>query len=228
MDDKNKCCLLIGSQVNGKVALDILVKSFGNNHNMNTLIVIGGSTEVQPCEKIRNNIYVSHVKHNSIDYTALIAVLEHLTTITKVMNFEPTTWFFMHDTCEFTNFDLFEQICRKNNETIPLLKYVSMNMGIYTQHDILSQKDVIMKFRSTDNPKDNELINLKRNAMKTEDFLFKLLNVRHKSLSSKINAKEGFHVYPGSNVKRIVELFPQIGFQKYKANYGRPGIILNI
>jgi hypothetical protein len=225
MDDKNKCCLLIGSQVNGKVALDILVKSLGNT--MNTLIVIGGSTEVQPCEKIRDNIYVSHVKHNSIDYTALIAVLEHLTTIRKVMNFEPRTWFFMHDTCEFTNFDLFEQMCRKNNETIPLLKSVSMNMGIYTQYDILSQKDVIMKFKSTDNPKENELINLKGNAIGTEDLLFKLLKVRHKSLSSKINAK-GYHVYPGSKVKRIIEVFPHIGFQKYKANYGQPGIILNI
>jgi hypothetical protein len=118
-------------------------------------------------------------------------------------------------------------MCKKNNETIPLLKRdYSMNMGIYTQDDILSQKDVIMKFRSTDNPKEDELINLKRKGIKTEDILFKLLKVSHNGLSSKVNVK-GYHVYPGSNIKRIVEVYPQIGFQKYKANYGQPGLILN-
>ena len=97
-----------------------------------------------------------------------------------------------------------------------------MNMGIYSNNDILDNFDYLMTQKSQiAHPTREQLNVLKGIAVKTEDGLFKILKkkgVLGDKLSGRVT-KGPDDVY-GTGTKRITEYFSGIDFSKYKANWG--------
>ena len=221
---KDKVYILINSHFEGQVALQWLLQNVYACDRFCVLIVVGGAPEEIMYEE-SNNVYRCHVKHNSIDFTGMIALLEHEKQLEQLMNGLPDRWFYMHDTCEISDCDLFATSCKQTIDTTKLLNTTSMNMGIYTYRDILANKPLLMQLRSTDMPNTQEIYNLKRNAIKHEDIIFHNLST-NSVLSSKETLKEEFS-YPGSNVKRKIEVYKDIGLKKFKANWGQKGLVID-
>lgn len=217
----NRTYILINSNINNTIALDLLLKSL-NGISIPILVVIGDYNTTIPCKRITKYLFVCYVMHNSIDFTGLNALIDHEQVISNTMNGLPERWFYLHDTCEITDVCLFEKVCINTNETTRLLRcQPSMNMGIYKHSDVIRASNIITKQKSNINPSQEEILKLKRNAIINEDIVFKAIGTSN-ALSEVMTMKERFR-YPGSEVDRIIEVYSKVGFRKYKANYGQGG-----
>lgn len=214
--------ILVNSHINGSTALEWLLKSL-KTVELKTLIIVGGSKENSCCIQIDNNTYKCYVKHNSIDMTAIIGLLENNKEIQDTMNKLPKRWFYIHDTCEITDCDLFVNKCIETKETTRLvINRASMNMGIYVYEDLLKNKEMILNKKSQEKEMTKrETENVKIDAIRNEDMLFKILSIKN-GMSGVQTLKEKFK-YPNSNVERIIEVYKEIGLKKYKANYSGLG-----
>jgi len=210
--------ILINSHINGNTALEWLLKSM-NDVKLRILVVIGGAKENICCKHVNNNVYKCYVKHNSIDMTGMICLLENNREIEQIMNGLPKRWFYIHDTCEITDRDLFVRRCIETKETTRLVtKRPSMNIGMYSYEDILRTKEMILKKKSKEkNMTRQEIEEQKKDVIRCEDMLFKKLMI--KSGMSEVETLQEKFVYPSSNVQRIIEVYKDVGLKKYKANY---------
>lgn len=218
--------VLINSHNKSKVALEWLLRSVyskTNDSNLRILIVVGGAPNTTIYEETERNescprVYRCYVKHNSIDFTGMLALIEYQEEINKLMGEMPDRWFYMHDTCELEDYKRFANRFKETTKTTRLLTtQPSMNMGIYTHKDILKSKKLIMEHRSTNNPTVEEIHELKQRGVVDEDAVFKALQIGE-SMSGVDTLNERFS-YPGSTVKRIIEVYRDVGLKKYKANF---------
>lgn len=231
---------LINSHIKNKdIVLNKLINSFtlNNIHKEDILVVFGNSDRIF-FEK--NNFYnILGVPHNSIDFTALIAVIEHVYSLIDNNFSIPDYWFYLHDTCELgkdfiTLFNKYlENINLNNINTLPLTYYKSMNMGLYKYTFLLNNKNTIFQLRSHNHPFNEEIQHLKKIGVFKEDFIFYLNkeNIKNNKIFqnsfSNNNDKDRIIfnnqlpqiIYENSNILRIIEYFPNIDFYKYKANW---------
>ena len=122
-----------------------------------------------------------HVDHNSMDFTALISVLE--------LGLQSDYWFLLHDTCKvgpnfFTSVD--HLFCKnKPFHTARLYRKYSMNIGIYAHSYLLSQEKVLMSFKNSDYSEES-LLKLKALAVEKEDILLEKEPILNPSIKLKL------------------------------------------
>lgn len=154
------------------------------------------------------NLY--YVNHNSMDFTALISILD--------LSLQSDYWFLLHDTCRAGE-DFFTSVYhffykKRPFKTARLYRKRSMNIGIYSHSYLLSQKDVLMSFKNSDYS-EKSLLELKKIAVEKEDILLKeepILNLSQKSETSSID-------YYNSGTERIVEYYEDVDLYKIKSNW---------
>lgn len=164
---------------------------------------------------IKNNIINLAVPHNSIDFTGIIAILENNFLRGKLVN---SIIFYTHATAEFglNFFNLF-----KPESTQMLTRNPSMNIGTYEYNKLQSIKSFILNFKSSDYPSNEEILELKLNAIKQEDIIFTILKVDNVYCeNNKIKIKNPSDVY-NTGTQRITEHYTTLDFYKFKANWGQ-------
>lgn len=213
--------IIVNSVKSNELAASILIKSIP--YNWTIVLVVGDSDTTCIHEKVQN-VLRCEVEHNSIDFTGLVCLIENEAQIKeKLGNNLPKAWLYLHDTTEFFDPDAF-----LNKQTYPLITSrlcgcMSMNMGIYTHKDILKIKSKIIEYKFVNQC---TLQQFKAHLVNTENILFNILKVPQ--FMSK-RSTDGFFNYPGSNVKRLKEVYIDIGLYKYKANFfQKPVYELNI
>jgi hypothetical protein len=165
---------------------------------------VGGHTTY---ESIPNDysILMYGVPHNSFDFTGLVSILE--------LDLKNEYWFNMHDTCKVG--PLFYQKLLKRSEPLSIMKLTSegrsMNMGIYSQKFIESNKKDILSYKNID----NDLQKFKKKLIKHEDIFIK----KSKSLVSSPRKKSNPKNYYSSGVLRIEEYFEDLDLYKIKSNW---------
>jgi hypothetical protein len=233
---------LINSNIKNKdIVLPKLIDSFILNKIVpeNILVVFGG------CDKIffqKNNHYsILGVTHNSIDFTALIAVIEHVYSLIDNNFSIPDYWFYLHDTCELgASFHSFLEnyifTLDSNVNTIPLTYYKSMNIGLYKYTFLLNHKNKIFELRSYNHPSIEQIEYFKNIGVMKEDFIFYLdkNNIMYTNNINIFNISFTQHnnkdrlllhnalpsiIYENSKILRITEYFSSLDFYKYKANW---------
>ena len=214
-------CILVNALKFDDIATQTFLNNIGNSEYIYLVV-----TSDHPCVKWikhTDNIHELQVQHNSIDFTALIAVVEeqelvkeHLGTI-----FE---WFYVHATCKpGPNFN----VPFGNNVCMPISSMAyNMNLGIYTYKRLLSCKK-LLTLRSSNNPPLEEVKKLKHKGCGFEDFLFKK-NARMRDLPRKlprlnpknatISCKIPKDIY-GTGTMRKTIYFKKTDLYKYKANW---------
>ncbi len=240
MSHSTKLKFLINSNVkNEHIVLNKLIDSFYNQNtndyiveNTDILVVLGGSDK-NFFEK-RTKYCVLGVTHNSIDYTAFIAIIEHIYSLIDNHFVIPDYWFYLHDTCELG--PSFLKLLRPHVDTLYLYNYCikpltyskSMNIGIYKYTFMLNKKDLFLQLRSKDYPSQEEIQYFKKLGVNAEDFIFKYDYDEHsykhsftpQHISDRIvDIEDKKIIYENSNTLRITEYFPVLDFYKYKANW---------
>ena len=150
------------------------------------LVISGGEDEVA-CENHHTH-WLLKVKHNSIDFTGLISLIEHYDFLKKHLGYFKTVYY-THDTTEYgpNSWTLIQEKA-SDDHSMPLIRGApNMNMGIYQMADLFMVSQSLMEKRSSDNPNIGERRTLKRKAVDHEGFLFKKFNeVTHKNWLSTI------------------------------------------
>lgn len=227
--------VLINSVKDHFVSVDNLMKSFklscgAQFSSIQFWIVYGGYYDLENYRvNISDNVIEIKAYHNSIDFTAFIAVLElfHypelLSVIPRRLDADDM-FFYMHDTSEvgprFCNF-LLEDWSHKAKEeqttfmTARVTNYPSMSIGLYRLSYLLKYQDFLV--RGTINTNVSYVDYYKTKGMHWEDWLFRLdsnclMLAPNRTLSGPSD------VY-GTGVLRRMEYFPAIDFYKFKANW---------
>ena len=226
---------LINSNVkSAPIVLERLINSFYNQSlpitNDLILVVLGGSSNIY--FKRESQYCVLGVPHNSIDFTALIGVIEHIYTFVDHGFKIPDYWFYIHDTCELGKD--FLQLLKPHIRNLyiddvnikPLTYIKSMNIGIYKYLFLLNHKDHILKYRSHNHPTYEQIQYLKHVGVSIEDFIFQFEQNQNQNQSFMLPHKidrmvlgESKMIYENSTIMRITEYFDQLDLYKYKANW---------
>ncbi len=216
---QNKLKFLINSNTkNFACTFPKLIASFPETvSNEDILVVIGNSDKVAftKCERFCK----LEVQHNSVDYTAFIALIEEDSLIKS--NFViPEFWFYLHDTCE-----LGKDFISKLSSFLPALTknksvtlFPSMNLGVYKHDFFFKDTQILLSKRSSNNPLYDEVYKLKCDCVTTEDFLFKIEN--DTPFTGNVKGMKGTgprNIYYG--VPRITEYYEVLDLYKYKANW---------
>jgi hypothetical protein len=159
--------------------------------------------------------------HNSIDFTALISILELYENTIPTNNL----YFYIHDTCKVGS-NFFNKLKEINNmeniSTIRINGLYSMNIGVYSGKILNQFKDFLLSQKNTNKNKEIEFkINHK------EDYIF------HNDPNNIILDNYSNWNYTGptdyynTGTLRIVEYYPNIDLYKIKANWGQGIVTLN-
>ncbi len=187
----------------------------------NILVVVGDYKELKFERREYYNIL--YVKHNSIDFTALISVVENY----QFLRFKiilPKFWFYIHDTSEFgelfldkiNNFFINNKVT--SNIAIRNPPSFSMNIGLYNYEFLLKNENLLLEKRSSDNPSIEEIHKLKKDGIYWEGFFFnKEMQTAFSDSPPKVEGP--MIIYNNSNVMRIIEYFESLDIKKYKANW---------
>ena len=191
--------------------------------NVSTVHVSGGEKHTV-WYRVSTTVQRLNVQHNSIDFTGLIALLEH----PRVLDGH-STFFYVHDTTTVT--DLFRQKLAnyKSNMTCALRSSPSMNMGVYNSMDLWSVRRNLLTMRSADQPTVSERQFLKKKGVPSEDLAFKQIfrGRRWCSLTTHVETLRPRKVN-WSSTERICENYTEWGIMKFKANWHvRPSYILD-
>ena len=216
----------LGILINGflwdSVPLKKLLESLRGSPFAIVAVTQGEQTGLRKVGASGEQLYNLRVQHNNFDWTALVAAAEHQALLRQAGVLKKF-WFYTHETASAgPNFiPKMSELCPKLNVSRPITSFPSMNMGIYSNSDILDNFDYLMTQKSQiAHPTREQLQVLKGKAVESEDNLFKTLRekgVAGDKLSVRLNRKAA-DVY-GTGTQRITEYFPGIDFSKYKANW---------
>lgn len=189
---------------------DILFSSLIDSgvNEKNILFFVGGRDINAGYSQVSEKKYL--VPHNSMDFTALISVLE--------LNIVADGFFLIHDTCKCgPNFySNFLKLIKPNIEHMALtIDGPSMNMGLYSQSYIQDKKDEILSYKNTEYHEQG-LQKYKNRLIKHEDIF---LSPKKNYFCSKPRTTTKADNFYGTDSKRIIEYFQEIDFYKIKANW---------
>ena len=183
------------------------------------IVVVSGDEDEDVLQK-KDAYWLLKVKHNSIDFTGIIAAIEHSPLLqSHIGHFD--TFFYTHDTTEY-GAEAWRRIAKKDmGITQPLiLTAPNMNMGIYKMTDLIHHRSSILEQKSSDHPTTEERQRLKQNAVANEGFLFRRLNCDKALCTYNVVCPHDTcrSIYP-SGACRIQEFYPEIELTKFKANF---------
>ncbi len=170
---------------------------------------IGGFDRQEKAES-RHSINMYYVRHNSMDMTGLISVLD--------LGLESDYWFLLHDTAYVGErfYEIVKRFDTAGRNTIAMTSDDrSMNMGSYRHGYLIDRKSDIMAFKNYDYS-DGALQRIKRMNVINEDAFIEPGSPSYNS--AKRIASEPTDFYSGG-VNRIVEYFPEMDLFKIKANW---------
>lgn len=204
--------VVVNSFVNSTAVSRLLLQL--STLNISTVHVSGGEKQTF-WYRVSRNVQRLDVRHNSIDNTGLIALLEHPRVLDNHSKF-----FYLHDTTMVT--DLFRRKLAAYNSdmTCALRSGPSMNMGIYNSMDLQSVRQQLLSMRSTDQPNLSESQSLKKRCVSLEDLAFEQIfkHRRRCFLTSRVNISRA-NMFVWSSTKRRCENYTEWGILKYKANW---------
>jgi hypothetical protein len=196
-----------------KKTVHIALKYYAKAGIENDLIYvfIGGCTE-ELYENI-NGVHYYFVTHNSIDFTAMIEIVEK--------EIESEYWFLIHDTAIVGG--RFKELLYNfpsGAEKVALLPIPAMNIGLYSYKYLLSVKDIILIAKNTDYS--NEAIQkFKKFGVDHEDYILFETPPEPATYGPKdwhVTSYENW--YGGDSVRRI-EYYPNLDIYKSKSNWSR-------
>lgn len=201
--------ILINSHRDSHAARTMLLESLRRNQEFDDtsiIVVVGG------CERedryTKDGLEWRHVRHNSIDFTALIEAMH-------MSNNADETYMYIHDTCivEPTFISKVNAIDMTGCQTRRLHHTTSMNMGVYRQGYLNQYRDSIPMFMGTgDTMKD------KQRCIDMEDWFFRhdpTCRVIGRGLSRVLPQRDVYN----TGTMRISEVYDDIGLTKFKANW---------
>lgn len=206
--------ILINSHKNNKKALDLLLFSIDKYNDLfDIIIVVGGFYELEDYEiNYDKNRTIINANHNSIDFTALITVME--------LNIDEK-FLYLHDTCEIgENFiNILKKIDCSNIFTIG---HPSMNMGLYDLKTLIKYENILKKLKNIDK---NMEIKFKNLGYTYEGRIFQFEKAKQIGKNPPY-ISIGFKQLYDSNVQRRIDYIECLDLYKYKANYpGHKGFI---
>lgn len=208
--------IVVNSHINSNIARSHLLDSMKEKEefrDFEIIIVIGGYYDLSDYEitKVENITYIKSY-HNSIDFTALITLLDLYKDCTDEY------YLYLHDTCKIG--DLFykklKSIDLTNVSSIRINGPFSMNIGIYSQKIINKNLSSLVNFKNTDEKK---LLHFKAECVKYEDYIFK--NDKNNKILDNYNGWNYTEPtdYYKTGTMRIVEYYPNLDLYKIKANW---------
>lgn len=238
---KGRIHVLINSMKDHYISVQTLMESFqlscGSNFaSIQFWIVYGGYYDLENYNVgIHDNVIKVEAYHNSIDFTALITILElfqHSDFLSKLpQSLEADDMlFYMHDTCKvgpgFCDLLLGEWSQKATEEqetfmTARLSESHSMNIGLYRLSYLFKYLEFLVFATINTNP---SYVNYyKTKGMVWEDFLFQLDPDCQVLAPGPWTFSSPYDVY-GTGVLRRMEYFEAIDFYKFKSNWDyRPG-----
>jgi hypothetical protein len=206
-------CILVNSYIKNGKAVETLIESMriAPMFDLFEIVVVVGGHDAYSHEIVDGIVYVK-ANHNSIDNTALLAVVEY-PFFSKY-----SSYFYLHDTCKVGPL-FFEAIRSLSPASSIKLKTPygnSMNIGYYTTEVIHSNREFLNSMRGD---KPGQLSELKARCVTTEDWLFK-----HDPTGAQLDV--AMIVNPpidpyDTGVLRRVEYYPELDLFKFKANWGQ-------
>ena len=208
--------IVINSHVKSGIALSHLMKSMMLQQEFGEfefIIVIGGFYHLQTYEtQTSENITTIKCNHNSIDFTALIALAE------LYGSQEDEYYFYLHDTCKVgSNFyKKLKAIDVSGVSSMKIVLYPSMNIGLYSQRILNKFKPFLLEHKNTN---ESRTMDFKIKAVELEDYIFK-----NDPTNTTLENNEGYSYYHPEDyyktgVIRRVEYYSNIDLYKIKANW---------
>lgn len=215
----------LGILINGfewnSLAMNKLLDSLRESPFLNLAVTQGNRTELI---KVTNQLYNLRVQHNEFDWTALLAVAE-LQDLLRHSGILKEYWFYLHETSSVgANFTgVLREHCPTFTHSRHLTKFPSMNMGLYSNTDLVNNVNFLLSKKSQISfPTPEELNTLKGLAVESEDDLFRKIFDSMPSapdpFSNRVKMRRKKDIY-GTGAKRITEYFPAVDVYKYKANF---------
>lgn len=183
---------------------------------MPTLHVSGGEKRTA-WYNVSRTLQRLDVQHDSIDFTGIIALLEHPQALKNEESF-----FYLHDTTTIDALFHARLTSLTYHGTCALGKHPSNNIGVYSVSDLLQHRSRILAMRSTSHPSACERLEIKRKGFDAEDVVFKLVFAHYRqewcALSARSVLKTPSHFY-SNTTKRIRVIYKDWGIVKYSANW---------
>ena len=209
--------IVINSHIKSEIALNHLLESMKIQSEFklyDIIIVIGGYYDNYTEYHIEYDENITYIKcrHNSIDFTGLITLLD------LYSKNEDEYYLYLHDTTKIGNnfYTKLKSINLTNVSSIRIKKDFSMNIGIYSQKIINQFKDFLLSRKNNDESKCLEFKNINFNF---EDYIFK--NDNNNIILddyNDINASKPLDYY-NTGVIRIIEYYPNLDLYKMKSWY---------
>ena len=112
-------------------ALTRLVSSLRSQVNSDDIVVVMGNSDTEGVSTETDYTLV-RVKHNSMDMTALIGVLDNQSNLGTL----PDSWFYLHDTCEVGS-NFLSNLQSKDLSSDVRVHWSVSNLGVYTNNSLL-------------------------------------------------------------------------------------------
>lgn len=205
--------ILVNSYIKGRFS-DAVRRLHEIGFDATQIVVVVGASPSDNVFVTDTHVQVN-VTHNSIDFTALIAWLEHKECIDESLGVTTKSMFYMHDTCiigERFHTLLSQRFTHKttrlvSNMLFPLVK--SCNMGIYSFEDILYTRDTLLRLKNNDLDR-KALVNVKNIGFLMEDVVFNEIGTR--------NAYDLMFIPTGRRAGRTHLYVPSLDLTKLQAN----------
>ena len=151
-----------------KSALTRLVSSLRSQISSDDIVVVMGNSDTEGVSSETDYTLVK-VRHNSIDMTALIGVLDNQSNLGTL----PDSWFYLHDTCDVgPNF--LSSLQSKDLSNDVRVHWSVSNLGVYTNNSLLSNSALIQSYKSSDNPAWPELRERKYTAICDNNIVYRV------------------------------------------------------
>lgn len=227
--------ILINSHIRNIEAQRVLLESIPATLHSRTVVAVGGCNSTERLFQ-QGGVWYLQVQHNSIDFTGLVAVLEHRDLLQHALGPSIAGAFTLHDTMSFgkrTAEILANMSLEELNSTRALTgsarsdKYQSsMNMGFYTLDALDSVARELLHWRGPTDGNPLAELAAKKHQIGTEGSLF--LSISNTCNGTCIASSFCRHAitlpnytfqYDGSKHIRRVLYFPELDLYKYKANF---------
>ena len=184
--------------------------------------VIGGDdVSLVYRERIPGDHWGIRTTQNSIDFTALVEVLENEAAVARIG--EPEYWLVLHDTVLPGSETFFDIIARTRvTASCRLIAPFGMNMGWYKASELKRFREEVLYFKGNRSAPGNRDL-LKRIGVAVEDLFFRVSG-RLEFLSDRREVRATGALVYDSRVPRTVEYYPELDLLKFKANAeAKPG-----
>ena len=138
------------------------------------LIVVGASSREVLYRSNASGHAMLEVEHNSVDFTALIGLIEHETQVIELLG-SFTCLLYLHDTVTVER-AFFDRLSAFDlGVSRPLMSLPSLNMGLYMWADVRSRRcsGQLLALKQTANGKNRSVLALKRKGVLWEDAFFR-------------------------------------------------------